>query len=206
MKPKTYLIVIFSILAICGLSAQPQETQDKKAHEIYLYGNLKELNLNGVAFKSEIKPNRFLRFGATNLDYNRHVNNPDDPQNSKNLLFSGGIQLGLENRVKLTEKLFAFYGVDLVTSLTYQKNELFSPETNSIMKSSTFMPGFSFGSGFIFNIIRNLSVSLELEPSIFMSFTSNESDYLSITTKSKSSAYIFDFNSDDVKLALIYRW
>jgi hypothetical protein len=206
MKLKTYLLVILSILALGSQSAKAQETQDKKAHEIYLYGNLKELNLTGVAFKSEIKPNRFVRFGATNLDYTHQINNPDDPQNSKNLFFSGGIQLGLENRVKLTEKLFAFYGVDLVTSLTYQKNELLSPENNSIIRSNTFMPGFSFGSGFIFNIIRNLSVSLELEPSIFMSFTSNESDYLSITTKSKTSAYIFDFNSDDVKLALIYRW
>ena len=206
MKSKTYLLVILFILAFGNQYAKAQETQDKKAQEIYLYGNLKELNLTGVAFKSEIKPNRFLRFGATNLDYSHQVNNPGDPQNSKNLFFSGSIQLGLENRVKLTEKFFAFYGVDLATSLNYQKTEMLSPEDNSFIRSRTFMPGFSFGSGFIFNIIRNLSVSLELEPSIFMRFTFNESDYLSNPTKSKTSAYIFDFNSDDVILALIYRW
>lgn len=140
------------------------------------------------------------------MDYNHQVNNPGDPQNSKNVLFSGSIQLGLENRVKLTERLIAFFGVDLASSLSYQKNEMISPDNNSFVRSSTFMPGFSFGSGFIFSIIRSLSVSLELEPSIFMRFTSNKSEYLSITSLSRTSAYIFDFNSDDVKLALIYRW
>ncbi len=206
MRPKTYLAVILSILILGSQSAKAQESQDKRAHEIYLYGNLKELTLTGIGFKSEIKPNRFLRFGATNLGYSHQVNDPGDPQHSKNLFFSGGIQLGLENRVKLTEKLFAFYGVDLATSLTYHKNEIISPGDNSFVKSNTIMPGLSFGSGFIFNIIKNLSVSLELEPSIFMSFTSNESDYLSVKAKNKISTYNLDFNSDDVKLALIYRW
>ena len=171
MNSTTNLLLILSLLVFGSLLAKSQETQDKKAHEIYLYGNLKELIINGVAFKSEIKPNRFLRFGATNLDYNHQVNNPGDPQNSKNVLFSGSIQLGLENRVKLTERLIAFFGVDLASSLSYQKNEMISPDNNSFVRSSTFMPGFSFGSGFIFSIIRSLSVSLELEPSIFMGST-----------------------------------
>jgi len=204
MKSRTYLLVILSILAFWGQSAKAQETQDKKAHEIYLYGNLKELTLTGITFKSELKTNRFFRIGATNLDYRNQVQNPDDPQSSKSLSFAGGIQVGLENRVKLTEKLSAFYGVDLNTSLTYMKSE--SEGAENISRYSVFRPGFSFGSGFILNVVKNLSVSLELEPAVLISFTSSESQFQSTTTKNKTTYYIFDFDIDDVKLALVYRW
>ena len=61
MNSTTNLLLILSLLVFGSLLAKSQETQDKKAHEIYLYGNLKELIINGVAFKSEIKPNQIGR-------------------------------------------------------------------------------------------------------------------------------------------------
>ena len=204
MKPKTYLIVIFSILTVCGQSAQAQETQDKKSHEIYLYGSLKELTPTGITYKSEIKTNRFLRIGATNLEYRYQIYNPSDPQSSNNLSFAGSLQIGLENRHKLTEKFSAFYGIDVNTSLTYIKSE--SEVAENITRSSIIRPGFSFGSGFILNVLKNFSISLELEPAVLISFNNNETQYQSTTTKTKSTYYIFDFDIDDVKLALIYRW
>jgi opacity protein-like surface antigen len=204
MKSRTYLLVILSILAFWSQTAKAQEIQDKKAHEIYLYGNLKELTLTGITFKSEIKTNRFFRIGATNLDYSNQIQNHGDPQSSKSLSFAGGIQVGLENRVKLTEKLSAYYGVDLNTSFTYMKSE--SEGAGNTSRISAFRTGFSFGSGFILNVVKNLSISLELEPAVLISFTSSESQFQSITTKYKTTYYIFDFDIDDVKLALVYRW
>jgi len=206
MKSKTFLLVILSILAIGTQSAKAQETQDKKAHEIYLYGNLLEFNLTGIAFKSEIRPNRFFRISATNLGFSNQVQNPDKPQHTKSLSFSGGLQLGLENRISITERLSAFYGVDLTASLTYQKNEFVAPANTITNRSSVFSPGFSFGSGFILNVARNFFVSVELEPSIFMNFTSQESKAQSVTTKNVTTSYHFHLDSDDVKIGLIYRW
>ena len=204
MKPKTYLLVILSILAICGLTAQAQETQDKKAHEIYLYGSLKELTPTGITFKSEIKTNRFFRIGATNLEYRYQIQNPTDPQSSNSISFAGSLQIGLENRHNLTEKFSAFYGVDLNTSFNYMKSEI--ELTENINRSSIIRPGLSFGSGFILNVLKNFSISLELEPAVLISFNNSETQYQSTTTKSKSTNYIFDFDIDDVKLALLYRW
>ena len=204
MKPKTYLLVVLSILTICSLSAQAQETQVKKAHEIYLYGSLKELTPTGITFKSELKTNRFFRIGATNLEYRYHIQNPTDPQSSNSISFAGRLQFGIENRHKLTEKFSAFYGVDLNTSFNYMKSEY--ELTENINSSSIISPGFSFGSGFILNVIRNLSISLELEPAVLISFNNSKNQYQSTTTKTKSTNYIFDFDIDDVKLALIYRW
>jgi len=131
MKSKIFLLVILSILAIGSQSAKAQEPQDKKAREIYIYGNLLQFDLTGIAFKSEIRPNRFFRISATNLDFRHQVQNPDDPTNTKSLSFSGGLQLGLENRVNITERLSAFYGVDLTASLTYQKSEFVSNANTS---------------------------------------------------------------------------
>jgi hypothetical protein len=204
MKPKTYLLVVLSIFTICSLSAQAQETQEKKAHEIYLYGSLKEFTPTGITFKSELKTNRFFRIGATNLEYRYHIQNPTDPQSSNSISFAGRLQFGIENRHKLTEKFSAFYGVDLNTSFNYMKSEY--ELTENINRSSIISPGFSFGSGFILNVIRNLSISLELEPAVLISFNNSKTQYQSTTTKTKSTNYIFDFDIDDVKLALIYRW
>jgi len=68
------------------------------------------------------------------------------------------------------------------------------------------MPGFSFGSGFILNVARNFFVSVELEPSILMNFTSEESTAQSVTAKNVITTYRFHLDSDDVKIGLIYRW
>jgi len=206
MKSKIFPLVILSILAIGSQSAKAQEPQDKKAREIYIYGNLLQFDLTGIAFKSEIRPNRFFRISATNLDFRHQVQNPDDPTNTKSLSFSGGLQLGLENRVNITERLSAFYGVDLTASLTYQKSEFVSNANTSTTKSREFMPGFSFGSGFILNVARNFFVSVELEPSILMNFTSEESTAQSVTAKNVITSYRFHLDSDDVKIGLIYRW
>ena len=149
MKSKVYLIVILTILTFGSQSAKAQETQDKKTREIYLYGNLLELNLTGITFKSEIKPNRFFRISATNLGFSHQATNPDEPLQSKSRSFSGGIQLGLENRINITEKLSAFYGVDLTASLRDHKTEIIDTVNISTTMSSLFSTGFSFGSGFI---------------------------------------------------------
>jgi len=183
-----------------------QEEQGKKAHEIYLYGSLKELSLNGIAFKKEINKGHFLRIGAANLGYLSASLEPDDPQSSMGHYFMGGIQVGLENRHSLTEKLSAFYGVDVTASVLYMKDESIHPDYIDSNRSVSFTPGLSFGSGLIFSVIKNLSVSLELDPSISLSFLSIKSTDETSTDKSKGKGCIIDFDTDDVRLALIYRW
>ena len=138
------------------------------------------------------------------MEYRYQIQNPTDPQSSNSISFAGSLQIGLENRHNLTEKFSAFYGVDLNTSFNYMKSEI--ELTENINRSSIIRPGLSFGSGFILNVLKNFSISLELEPAVLISFNNSETQYQSTTTKSKSTNYIFDFDIDDGKLALLYRW
>jgi hypothetical protein len=188
------------------MAQEAEVAEEKKAHEIYLYGSLKELSLNGIAFKMETKKGRFLRIGATNLNYLAVSYEPDDPQRTKSHYLTGGIQVGLENRNSLTEKLTAFYGVDLTASIISMNDESTHPDYIDSSKGVSFAPGLSFGSGLILNVIKNLSVSLEVDPSFTLIFASSKNTDETSTDEFKAKGCLINFDIDDVKLALIYRW
>lgn len=202
MKATTSLLSILALLILCSRSLLAQETGAQKGSEIYVYGSLKELTLTGITYKSAIRPNRFFRVAATGLDFENSISKPSGSTDSKSLAATGGFQIGLENRIKLAEKLSAFYGVDLYASVAYRKNE---PQSGYINKYTAFAPGLSFGSGLILNVIRNLHVALEFEPAILVNLATTEYQGTP-PVKNKTVNYLFDFNIDDVKLALVYKW
>ena len=209
MKSKTCLLLILSIFIFGKQPVRGQETGEtleKRTHEIFLYGSLKELDLTGVAFKSEIKKDRFIRVAATKLTFLNINNEPEDDPGNRNRLFSGSVQVGLENRHRLTERLSAFYGIDLSAGVMLENSETTYPEYVTTSHAVNFMPGLSFGSGLILNVIKNFSVSLELEPSVLLSFGSVETEDQTGTESHRVKACIVNFNIDDVRLALIYHW
>jgi hypothetical protein len=206
MKAKFYHIALLFVLLISQQVVSAQEAEVKKAREIYIYGNLHYLSIDGIALKSELKNNLYFRIGTTNLNYN-HVSALDNANFPvKTVSLSGGIKAGLENRVPLTQKLSAYYGADLFASATSSKNETENPETLYTSQNLIFTSGLSFGSGLILNVVKNFSVALEMEPALQMQFSTFKSVYPTYTNKDKSTGYSFHLNIDDVRLSLVYRW
>jgi hypothetical protein len=207
MKTQILIIATLLLFVLNPQYALAQEPEKSKAHEFYVYVKLHDLTLTDLAFKSEIKDGLYFRIGATNLMFNSNLNKPDGTSSQKSCLFSGGIQAGLEKRVKFTEKLSAFYGMDLITSVTCNKTKTTYPDKESINKLTRIEPGFSFGSGFVLNLVKNLSVALEVKPSVLMSFATFESTFGSDTiSKTRETTFKIDCNSNAFKLALVYRW
>jgi len=206
MKTQLFPFVVLFILIMGQQTAAAQETQEKKAHELYLYGNLHDLALTGIAYKSEIKSGTFFRLGATNLAISNFSSTNSNSYPYDTFSLGGGIQAGLEKRVMLTQKLSAFYGVDLTTSVNFSNSEFNYPEIPYTARIMEFTPGFSFGSGLIFSIIKNFSLALNVEPAMLMRFSSSKRIYPTYTDKSSSTTFHFHLDIDDIKLSLVYRW
>ena len=206
MKTKLSTFVVSLILIMSQQLTIAQETQEKKAHELYLYGNLHELTLNGIAYKAELKKGTFFRIGATNLNLRNYSSSNDGINPSQHFSFGGGFQAGLEKRVTLNERFSAFYGIDLNTYLDYLESKPRNPENPYNSRSLEFTPGISFGSGFILNVVKNLSLALNVEPVMQLQFTSEETTYPTYTDKTNSSVFQIHLDIDDIKLALVYRW
>jgi hypothetical protein len=183
-----------------------QETQEKKAHELNFYGNLHDLALTGISYKSEINNGTFIRIGATNLAISNYSSTNTDSYPYNIFSVGGGIQAGLEKRIVLTQKLSAFYGVDITTSVTSSKGDFNNPEIPYTTSSLEFVPGFTFGSGFIFSIFKNFSLALNIEPAMLMRFSSLKSIYPTYTDKANTTIFQFRLDIDDIKLSLVYRW
>jgi hypothetical protein len=202
-------IILFGLLS-SGLFAQVSETSRIK--ELYLSGNLLTFNNFGLQYKSELKNENFFRLGLTDI-YSQfskqYFGSPSVLLPNSMTELAGTFEVGLEKRSKISNRLTAFYGVNFVTSISFQRNKTEDPSLSRDLRHIDVFninPGLGFNSGFIYTISGEFSVSAEVSPKLLYTYTSKER--ISGTNKVNDTTQGGSFNLDNhsVKVSLIYAW
>lgn len=205
-----WLILTVSIgLLTTNLIAQ--ESDSNKVREIYLNGNLLTFNNFGLQYKSSLKENTFLRIGLTNISI--------DLENKKfGLLLPYGttwtnlasrFEIGLEKRKPLSEKLSFFYGINLTTSISFQRVKTDNPSLSKDLRTLDDLginPGLAFNTGFILNVADNFSISAEIIPQFILKYSSSERISGLEKIKDTTTGGSFVCNNESARISFIYRW
>lgn len=203
------VIILFGLLS-SGLFAQESETSRIK--ELYLSGNLLTFNNFGLQYKSELKNGNFFRLGVTDIYSHFSKQNFGSPSvflPSSTTELGGTFEVGLEKRLKINNRLTAFYGVNFVTSTNLQRTKTEDPTLSLDLRHLgvfNINPGLGFNSGFIYTISGEFSVSAEVSPKLLYNYTTKER--ISGTNKVNDITQGGSFNLDNtsVKVSLIYTW
>lgn len=203
------------VIILIGLFSQSlfaQESETAKTKELYLSGNLLTFNNFGLQYKSELKNGNFFRIGVTDISSHLTKHNAGSlsaalPSSSTN--FSGSFEIGLEKRAQITNKLTAFYGVNIVIGTSFQRIKTEDPTLPLDLRhtdSFGINPGLGFNSGFIYRINDEFSVSAELIPRLLYNY--NSLQRISGSTKASDTFQGVSFNLDNqsARVSLIYHW
>ena len=204
------LVVLFTVLSQNILA---QESTNDRQKELYLSGNILTFNDFGIQYKSQLKNGNFLRIGVTDLSANLSRQNPY--QSNLTFLpntrtdFNGTFEIGLEKRANITDRLSAFYGINLVTGFGLHRlktEDPTLPEDLRHLNTVNFSSGFGFNSGFIYKISNEFSAAAEISPRLLYSHNVVQRIDESAKVKDTSQGVSFGFNNQSVKISLIYSW
>jgi hypothetical protein len=209
---KLHLPLIASILAglFCtGLKGQTPEPG--KIREIYLSGNFLTFNNFGAQYKAETKKGNFFRIGLTSFNSTFNKTNIGSPSayDNKTTDIGGGFEIGFEKRKQITEKLTAFYGINLTASSNFQRYKSENPSLPMDLRHTdhfSIFPGLSFNSGMILKITGDFSIAAEIIPRLLFTYSSNENINGSAKVKDIITGGSFGFNNQSLSVSLIYKW
>ena len=208
MKKIFFSLFLFGLLS-SGLFAQ--ESSYGKTRELYLSGNLLTFNNFGLQYKSETKKGNYFRVGVTSLASHFLKSNPASPTlyNHTSTNLSGGFDIGLEKRKQVTEKLTAFYGINLAVSADFQRSKYDDPTLPKNLRFTddfSISPGLGFNSGFILNILNDFSISAEIIPKLNFIYTSNQNIQGTEKVKSTNNGGSLQLDNQSVRISFIYHW
>ncbi len=164
------LIILF-IICVFSLSSFGQDSVNTRIKEYYLtLADFSPVTLQ-LKYKRQIAERTYLKLGLVNLSGNTSEQTSQDPNRfgSASYYYSGGLELGIEFRKKLTKQFLLFHGPNL--SFSYQKNviQTFNPaiptnKQKNIWETYRFSIPYSFG--ILFNLNSNILIAAELNPNI----------------------------------------
>ncbi len=205
------LFVSLFLLGFLSSGLIAQEPMNDKTREIYLSGNLLTFNNFGFQYKSETKKGNYFRVGANNLQYNISKHNPASPTQYDHVssYLTGGLDIGLEKRKQITERLSAFCGINLAVSASFLRDKDNDPALTdelSFTDDWDIRPGLGFNSGFILKILNDFSISAEIIPRLYYLHSSNQIIQGTEKLKSTNNSGILELNNQSVRISLIYHW
>ena len=207
------LLALILILGFTSINISGQDSSRPLSKEIYLTGKILDFTNLGLEYKSEIKENTFFRMGINNLSLNLQRDKNGDPNSifppTKRYAVSGRYEFGIEKRKIITDKLQAFYGIDIFTWGSFYRHFQQDPSLPYDLRfhdNLSVTPGFSFKSGLILKISDAFSIAAEIAPEIFYSFGYNEKTVGNIKVKDTSSNGIISISNQNVWIAFVYKW
>ena|SRR4030043_476273 len=212
MKKLHRPLILSILLGLFTSSLFAQETEIGKIKELYLTGNLLTFNNFGLQYKSELKRGTFFRLGLTNinLDCYKTKFDPTGPFNPTiNTQIEGRFDVGLEKRKQITEKLTAFYGINVITSISFvrsKREDPTLPQDLRHMDNFSISSGLGFNSGFIFNFAKDFSISAEIIPKLIYTYSASEGQDGLNKVKNIMTGGSFNLDNESVRVSLIYHW
>ncbi len=200
--------------ALLGLSVtlmQAQSSRPDNSKEIYLSASLSTPRTYGIQYKSSLNENTLFRLAFTNaaVDYRGFSPARSYEYPHSDFELSGGIEVGIEKRLELADRVGIFYGIDLSCYSRYHRTGTDSPNLAEDLRRLNFVsfsPGVGFKSGFIAEIKNGFMVSAEINPQLYYRYSSNEQIINSEISKDRVNAFGMFLGMETVKLSLIYRW
>jgi hypothetical protein len=205
-------ICIYSFLIVLiSSNILAQDPADTRSKEIYLSGNLLTFSDFGLQYKKELKNNTYFRIGFASLNPGYTRNNPGSSNmfDRSFLIISGSFDLGLEKRKSINEKLTAFGGINLYSSISFGRNKTENPNLPRELRyadSFAINSGLGFNSGLILKLLDNFSISAEITPRLLVNYSSNQNVVGTNKIKDTSTGGSFNFDSSSVRVSFIYNW
>ena len=212
MKKLNNLFILILIFFLNSNILNGQESSPL-SKEIYLYGKFLDFGNLGLEYKSELKEGTFLRIGINRLNFNFDktktglISSNNYPTKFSNL--TGRFEIGIERRKNITDKLSAFYGVDVFTEGRFMRNKSENPNYPADLRFTddlTVTPGLSFNSGFILNIKGAFSIATVLAPEIAYTYSSKEMVVNSTKVKATQNEGSLNIGNQYIQIGLIYKW
>ena len=209
MKRINFCIILLAF--ILPTISNAQENLQGKTKELYISVDLLSFNNLNLEFKSALKNNWFYRISATNLNVSSNDNDRALPSvyDQKTTSVNGGLDIGIEKRKQLNEKLWLFYGINIFESTSFSRTNTADPTLPKDLRNQDNLligTGLGFDSGFILNIVGNFSVSAEISPRL--SYSHNSHTFINNSEKYKDTiqTYGFGISSSIIRISLLFSW
>jgi len=205
------LIILILIIGFFSPDQFAQDPDNDRRKEVYLSGNILTFSNFGLQYKTELKNNTFFRFGVASLypSFTKNNTGSSSQYNSSSFNLSGGLDLGLEKRYSITEKLSAFYGINLYSGTAFIRNTTDNPTlTLELRHEDSFITnsGFGFDSGLILRLSDGISISAEIIPRLLIFYETHQNVVATHKETEKNTGASFNINSNSLRVSFIYNW
>ena len=210
-KSMKKLIVLILIIGCYSPDQFARNPENGRKKEVYLSGNLLTFSNFGLQYKSELKNNTCFRFGIASFYPNYYKNNTGSSSryNTSSFNISGGLDLGIEKRTSITDKLTAFYGINFYTGTAFIRNKTEDPTLPLELRhedSFNTNTGFGFDSGLILKLSDSFSISAEITPRLLIFYESSQNVVATHKETDKTTGGSFNLNSHSLRVSFIYNW
>lgn len=193
------LFIPLVILTMVPLSSLSQEVQSK-VREIGV--SFSSLNNFGIRYRSGNENTLFrLTFlsinGASNSYTQNYVSNYINS-------FGFGLNLGVESRKFITDKMDSYWGVDLLSSYDTQTNK-YDPSFNK-SENQNLSIGMGLIIGLNYRINSNLSLSAEVIPSVRYLYNRSTNTTAEEEATQTNKSFQYGFSNNGANLTLSYRF
>jgi hypothetical protein len=207
MKTRVLSFIVIMLMITNVLSAQ--DSAKAKIKEFYFSISYFSPLVVQMKYKKQIKKRLFYKIGLIDLGYNSSYGNSSTNGFADRTAegYSAGIELGLEMRKKVFEKLSFYHGPNLNFSYSKNKfrgyNDVLQSNYGSITESYTGAVLYTFG--LLMALSSHFFLSAEINPAI--TYNSSLSHNLPYTpyNKSYSSSFNFGVGNRVGLISLVYR-
>lgn len=228
---KTFILILLLSSTLAGPSIAEEE-DDPLSRELYLTGSSVTLSNMGLQYKKELSTDLYLNVGLVNAhyDYDKWERLYTEKSVSSTRRGYGDIEVGLERRAPVYDRLSFIYGLNLVTEGSYEHNSHERREvdddrgiTQNLESDRTdyrVSPGLGFNAGAIFELWDNIMIATQVTPSLtydyekITEYTEREVEFHSggpddeqetYESEDTQDGFSFNLNSRAVRFAIVYR-
>ena len=196
-------LLFFIFFANVAFGQEPSTTRN---NEFYLtLADFSPLNVH-LKYKKQIGARTYLKFGLVNLSASRTEFIPNGGAVSTRTTYSGGLEIGIEFRKELTEKLTFFHGPNIRYSYQATIEKMNVPITDDKTTTDVHIASIPYSIGVLFNLTPKLLLAAEINPSVNFGQTQVRNTSGSLTyTGTTTTNFNFAFDNRFGLLSLVFR-
>jgi hypothetical protein len=166
-----YSILTLAFALIITINSKAQDSPPERIKEFQLaFSGFSPLNTQ-IKYKQQINQKIFFKIGLVNLSMNSYGANSLFGSNYTQISLNGGLELGLEFRKNLSDKLTLFHGPNISYIYSYRGfNRDIYPSPNN---ESTHMERLSYTLGLMYSINSNIFIGAEINPGFYLQQNKN---------------------------------
>ena len=216
-------IVLILLLVCVAVRAQSQSLADEavvanesataKTNEAILSLSYAGGGINfGLLYKRQVAEKRFFRMSLADISFNRTKDSPrysnQFPTSREN--FSANLNLGVEWRFRVHEKIQLYTGIDAVAGAAHYANRVYDPSLprdEQLNQDFRLRAGLAFNSGILINVHEMIRIGLNLSPDVLYSWSPwDYQDETGQTFKGQSHGVNTSIGTGAIQAQVIFHW